>query len=94
MGNSSLLGICSWRYFYLYHLYVGCKQHRWSMVMASLIHLSTNFGMNIVFILGLTPPHQYLVISSTIYTVYAIVVTIVAGPSKLSRKLDSVQRPT
>jgi membrane protease YdiL (CAAX protease family) len=65
-----------------------------SMVMASLIHLSTNFGMNIVFILGLTPPHEYIVISSIIYTVYAIAVTIVAGPSKLSRKLDSVQRPT
>ena len=64
-----------------------------SMVMASLIHLSTNLGMNIVFILGLTPPQEYIVISSIMYTVYAIVVTLAAGPSKLSRRLASVRRP-
>lgn len=56
-----------------------------SMVMATVIHLMMNFGLNVVMGLGLVPPSDFAVFSSGLFTIYAIVVTILAGPKNLSR---------
>lgn len=56
-----------------------------SMVMASLVHLTMNYGMSVVGMVGLLPsPGDGWTIASIIFALYAIVVTLVAGPSGLS----------
>ena len=56
-----------------------------SMVMATVIHLMVNYGLNVVIGLGLVPPSDFAVFSSGLFTIYAIVVIILAGPKNLSR---------
>jgi membrane protease YdiL (CAAX protease family) len=60
-----------------------------SLVMASLMHLTFNYGLGAARILGLVPsPGDYWMVASMLYTLYAAVVVLVAGPGKLSRDLD------
>jgi membrane protease YdiL (CAAX protease family) len=61
-----------------------------SLVMASIIHLMMNFGMSVVGILGLIPsPRDGWMIASILFAIYAVVVVVVAGPSRLSKRLDN-----
>jgi hypothetical protein len=56
-----------------------------SLVMASLIHFTMNFSLNLVGILGLMPsPHTFWTIIPFIYTLYALLVIWIAGPKHLS----------
>jgi membrane protease YdiL (CAAX protease family) len=60
-----------------------------SLVMASLMHLTLNYGLGAAGILGLVPsPGDYWRIASLVYTIYAAVVVLIAGPRHLSRGLD------
>jgi hypothetical protein len=57
--------------------------------MASLMHLAFNYGLGAAGILGLVPsPGDYWMVASMLYTLYAAVVALVAGPGKLSRDLN------
>jgi membrane protease YdiL (CAAX protease family) len=57
-----------------------------SLLMASLIHLAMNFGLNIVGILGWIPtPSEAWLITSILYTLFAIIIIVVSGPARLSR---------
>jgi hypothetical protein len=59
-----------------------------SLLMASTIHLMMNFGISVVGILGLIPdPKDYWILASVLYAAYAVLVILVAGPKRLSRKL-------
>ena len=61
-----------------------------SLVMASIIHLMMNFGMSVVGILGLIPsPGDGWMIASILFAIYAVMVVMIAGPSRLSRGLDN-----
>jgi membrane protease YdiL (CAAX protease family) len=60
-----------------------------SLVMASLMHMTFNYGLGAAGILGLVPsPGDYWVVASMLYTLYAAVVVLTAGPAKLTRVLD------
>jgi hypothetical protein len=60
-----------------------------SLVMASLMHLMLNYGLGAAGILGLVPsPGDYWMVASALYTLYAAVVVLIAGPAKLSQELD------
>lgn len=62
-----------------------------SLLLASITHLSINFGMGAVGILGWLPsPREGWVIAAAIYAVAAIVISMVFGPARLSRKDVSV----
>jgi membrane protease YdiL (CAAX protease family) len=59
-----------------------------SLLMVSMIHLMMNYGFSVVGILGLIPaPRDYWIIASVLFVVYAIVVILIEGPRRLSRKL-------
>ncbi len=58
-----------------------------SLVMASIIHLMMNFGMSLVGITGLLPsPGEGWIIASILFSIYAIIIVLIAGPNKLSRR--------
>lgn len=60
-----------------------------SLVMASLMHLTLNYGLGAAGILGFVPsPGDYWMVASMLYTLYAAVVVLFAGPKHLSRALD------
>ena len=60
-----------------------------SLLMASIIHLMINFGMSVVGILGLLPsPREGWIIASILFALYAILITVISGPTKLSRLKD------
>jgi membrane protease YdiL (CAAX protease family) len=60
-----------------------------SMLMASIIHLMTNFGLEVVRILGLLPSRgETWIIASVLYTMYAIIIVILAG-TDLARLKDA-----
>jgi hypothetical protein len=57
--------------------------------MASIIHLTMNFGLGAVGILGLLPsPREAWIIVSVLYALYAVIVTVAVGPARLSRSKD------
>jgi membrane protease YdiL (CAAX protease family) len=59
-----------------------------SLVMASIIHLMMNYGLSVVGILGLIPsPRDYWMVASVLFVAYAVLVVLLTGPRKLSRKL-------
>jgi membrane protease YdiL (CAAX protease family) len=63
-----------------------------SMLVASMIHLMTNFGFNVISFLGLLPmPDATWIIASVLYTVYAIIIVILAG-TDLARLKDATTR--
>jgi len=56
-----------------------------SLLMASIIHLALNFGMGAVGLLGLLPsPREGWMIASVLYALYAVAITAISGPAKLS----------
>jgi hypothetical protein len=58
--------------------------------MASIIHLMMNFGMSVVGILGLIPsPSDGWMIASVLFAIYAVMVVIIAGPIRLSRRHEN-----
>ena len=59
-----------------------------SLVMATLIHLMMNLGMNVVGILGLLPsPAKGWTIAAILFAIYAIIIVLIAGPKNLSRRM-------
>jgi membrane protease YdiL (CAAX protease family) len=63
-----------------------------SILMASIIHLMTNFGFNVLGILGLLPmPDATWIIASVLYTIYAIITVILAG-TDLGRLKDDTHQ--
>jgi len=57
-----------------------------SLLMASLIHLAMNYGLNVVLILGwISTPAETMTLISILLTLLAIVVTAMFGPKRLSR---------
>ena len=63
-----------------------------SLVMASIIHLMMNFGMSVVGILGLIPsPRDGWMIASILFAIYAVMIVMIAGPSRLSRGIDNIK---
>jgi membrane protease YdiL (CAAX protease family) len=64
-----------------------------SVLLATLFHLSGNLAASfVVAILGLAPLTSYLAIYAVPVVLFAIVVTIVAGPEHLSRRRPRVTR--
>jgi membrane protease YdiL (CAAX protease family) len=56
-----------------------------SLLMATVIHFAFNFGVNAAGILGwLPPPSVGWPLISLVYSVYAVVIVIAAGPAELS----------
>jgi membrane protease YdiL (CAAX protease family) len=57
-----------------------------SLLMATLIHLAMNFGLNMVGILGWIPtPAETMTLISILLTLLAIIIIAIAGPKKLSK---------
>jgi membrane protease YdiL (CAAX protease family) len=57
-----------------------------SLLLATLIHLAMNFGLNMVLILGWIPtPAETMKMISILLTLLAIVISVIAGPKKLSK---------
>jgi membrane protease YdiL (CAAX protease family) len=57
-----------------------------SLLLASIIHLMTNYGMSVVGILGWLPsPGDSWMIASILFALYAAIIVLSAGPRKLSR---------
>ena len=59
-----------------------------SILIAVLLHWCFNFTGSLIMPLGLIPPDIYFYTVAALYLVYAIVVIVVFGPTKLSRKHD------
>lgn len=58
-----------------------------SLVMASIFHFSINFALSMLTILGLMPNvDDYWKYTPYLYAAYALIVVLVAGSAKLSRK--------
>ena len=63
-----------------------------SLLMASIIHLMTNFGFNVIMVLGLLPmPDATWIIASVLYTLYAIIIVSFAGMDLSRLKIDNPQ---
>jgi membrane protease YdiL (CAAX protease family) len=63
-----------------------------SLVLASIIHLMMNYGLSVVSILGLVPsPRNYWMIASVLFAVYAVLVVLIAGPRRLSRRFSEIR---
>jgi membrane protease YdiL (CAAX protease family) len=61
-----------------------------SMLMASIFHMMTNYGLNLVGTLGLLPsPGETWIIASVLYTLYAIIIVILAGTDLSRLKTDT-----
>lgn len=59
-----------------------------SLLMATLIHLAMNFGLNMVLILGWIPtPAETMTLISILLTLLAIIISMIAGPKKLSKSV-------
>lgn len=57
-----------------------------SLLMASLIHLAMNYGLNMVLILGWIPtPAETMTLISILLTILVIVITAISGPKRLSK---------
>lgn len=68
----------------------GYNSTKGSLLITVIFHFSFNFnGAFITGILGLLPMMIFYIGGSVMIGIYVIVVIIFAGPSKLSRKLDS-----
>lgn len=62
-----------------------------SLVMASMIHFTINYSINVVGVLGFIPdPYTFWIILPILYTLYAVLVIWVAGPRYLSRREHTV----
>jgi membrane protease YdiL (CAAX protease family) len=60
-----------------------------SLVMATIIHLTMNFGMGAVGILGFLPsPGTGWIIASILFAIYAIIIVLITGPKNLSRDIE------
>ena len=58
-----------------------------SVLVATIFHMSTNFSL-ILFTstLGLIQPQWYHLVTTILYTIYAIIITIIFGYTRLSKK--------
>jgi uncharacterized protein len=63
-----------------------CNNTYGNMMLITIMHLSYNFGWNLMNLLWQVPMDQTLIYQAILLTVYAVVVLIIYGPGRLSKK--------
>jgi uncharacterized protein len=63
-----------------------CNNTRGNMLLITLLHLFYNFGWNLMSMTWGVPIHETLLYQAVVLTVYASVILILFGPSRLSNK--------